>query len=356
MARVGSKNELVKCEYCGEMYSVTYKHCPFCNEDGTGRWDDLENGTDFDLDEDGYEDIPQNKGGKRLAGGRRGGGGGGYRGPSIGRIITTVLSLALIIAAVCIVVSIVKSMLGEDPKKPVSTPSPAVTESVQPQETPAPAESQEPDVPDVSAPVIPAPGESAPAIPTPAPGHAVGTPTSFTLNREDFTFDGPGQIFEMKAKFLPEGTSGTVTWKSSDPNVASVSWNGVVTSVSKGTVTLTATVDGVGEQKCIVRCSFKDGTGAPAASTPPSNTSDPSSTSTPSAGFTLNREDFTLKKDETFRLVVKGTSAGASWSSSDAKVATVSADGTVTGIGKGTCKVTATINGQSVKCIVRCSG
>ena len=50
MARTrGTKNELVKCPYCGEMYSVTYKHCPFCNEDGTGRWDDL-------ADEDGYEE------------------------------------------------------------------------------------------------------------------------------------------------------------------------------------------------------------------------------------------------------------------------------------------------------------
>ena len=38
--RITSKNELIVCPYCGEKYSVTYKHCPFCNEDGTGRWDD----------------------------------------------------------------------------------------------------------------------------------------------------------------------------------------------------------------------------------------------------------------------------------------------------------------------------
>ena len=38
--RVTSKNELIECPYCGEKYAVTYKHCPFCNEDGTGRWDD----------------------------------------------------------------------------------------------------------------------------------------------------------------------------------------------------------------------------------------------------------------------------------------------------------------------------
>ena len=50
--RTGSENDLIKCEYCGEMYSVTYKHCPFCNEDGTGRWDDL-------ADEDGYEEYDE---------------------------------------------------------------------------------------------------------------------------------------------------------------------------------------------------------------------------------------------------------------------------------------------------------
>ena len=105
--RAGSKDELIECEYCGERYSATYKRCPFCNGDGTGRWDDpdsLENEDDYDKDE-GF----RTGGGKRLAGGSRRGGRGG---PSIGRIILTVASLALIVAAVCIVISIVKSMLG----------------------------------------------------------------------------------------------------------------------------------------------------------------------------------------------------------------------------------------------------
>lgn len=345
MARqAGSKNELIKCEYCGEMYSVTYKHCPFCNEDGTGRWDDP--GSDYDED---YEEAPRAKGGKRLAGGsRRGGGGGGYGGPSIGRIIGTIISLALIVAAVCIVISIVKSMLDKNPAGPENSPNPGVTQSVQPQDSQPPEESQSVE----TSPVESLPPETPPAV-TPQVTPAAGSPTGFTLNREDFTFDAVGQVFQMKATYTPAGTSGDITWKSSDPNVASVSWNGVVTAVSEGTVTLTATLDGVGEQKCIVRCNFKK-TGDTPASAAPSASSVPSGGGT--ASFTLNREDFTLKVGETFRLIPQGTSAAASWSSSNPNVASVSSDGTVTGVGKGTCSVTATIDGVSVKCIVRCSG
>ena len=50
----GKKDDLIKCEYCGEMYSTTYKHCPLCNEDGTGAWDEP--------DEEEYEDRPRKPG------------------------------------------------------------------------------------------------------------------------------------------------------------------------------------------------------------------------------------------------------------------------------------------------------
>ena len=339
--RAGSKDELIECEYCGERYSATYKRCPFCNGDGTGRWDDpdsLENEDDSDKDE-GF----RTGGGKRLAGGSRRGGRGG---PSIGRIILTVASLALIVAAVCMVISIVKSMLGGS-KDPAPSASPAVESSV-PSE--APAESGAPagsETPIESA----APAES--EAPSAGQISGVGTATGFTLNREDFTFDAAGQVFQMKATFTPEGTTGDITWKSSDPNVASVSWNGVVTSVSPGTVTLTASVAGAGEKTCIVRCNFKSGgTTTSAATTSPTG----SGASSSASGLKLNREDFTLgHAGETFRMVVSGTSAAVTWASSNTSVATVGADGTVTAVGKGTCNVTATVNGTTLKCIVRCS-
>ena len=354
MARGGSgtKNDLVKCEYCGEYYSVTYKHCPFCNEDGTGRWDDPTEQEPYEAGDDDEDGRPRenHKGGKRLVNGNQRGG--GYnRGPSVGRILLTVFSIVLIVAAVCIVVSIVRTTLGE--KTPNTTESAAVTESAGPAESTAPTES----APAESAPAESAdPAESAPA--TSVPG-AVGTPTAFTLNRDDFTFDQVGQVFQMKATYTPAGTSGDLTWKSSDPNVASVSWNGVVTSVTSGSATITATLEGTDvSQTCAVTCSFTPSPSGGSSTTTTTGTG--GGTTAPStggaAGFTLNREDFTLKKGETFRLIVKGTSAAVIWQSSDPNVATVSEDGTTAGVSKGTCKVTATIDGKSVECTVRCSG
>lgn len=28
----GARNETIRCENCGEYYAVTYKRCPFCEE------------------------------------------------------------------------------------------------------------------------------------------------------------------------------------------------------------------------------------------------------------------------------------------------------------------------------------
>lgn len=64
--RVTSKNELIECPYCGEKYAVTYKHCPFCNEDGTGRWDDPAPEEEYVYEDEERTDA---RGGKRLVGG-----------------------------------------------------------------------------------------------------------------------------------------------------------------------------------------------------------------------------------------------------------------------------------------------
>ena len=341
--RTGSKNELIQCPYCGEKYSVTYKHCPFCNEDGTGRWDDPA------PEEEYYEEeAPAPRGGKRLAGG-------GRRGPSVGRIIGTVLSLALIIAAVCIVVSLVRSLLkrGETPT-PDTTPS-APVESVVPSADPSEVPSEGPSA-DPSAAPSEEPGTDATLPPAPStPAVEIVAPTSFQLNREDFTLDHAGEIFQMKVTYTPADARGDITWKSSDPNVASVSWNGLVTAVSQGTVKITATVAGVGSKECIVRCNFKStntSTSTPAPSQAPSASSDPSQAN----GLKLSRSDFTLSSvGDSWRLVVSGTSSTPTWSSSNTNVAAVGSDGTVKAVGKGTCQVTATVDGVTLKCIVRCS-
>lgn len=334
--RSGAKEELIKCEYCGEMYAASYKHCPFCNEDGTGRWDDPDTADDYEED-----DLPV-RGGRRLAHSGRGGG----NGPSVGRIISWVLSLALIIAAAGIVISLVKPLLGKgkEPKPSVSDP-PAIESTV------PSAEPTQPVQPSVEPTVNPEPQPTAPGVQTPSV--PLVTPTDFKLSREDISFFNVGETYQFKATLTPADAHGDIVWKSSNPNVASVSWNGLVTAVSKGTVTITASIEGVGERSCIVRCQLSDSSSSGTTST----TTTPAPTTSPApSGLSLNREDFTLSKaGETWRLIVSGTSSAVTWSSSDPAIATVGADGTVTAVSKGTCRVSATVDGVTLKCIVRCS-
>lgn len=346
--RAGSKNELIKCEYCGEMYAASYKHCPFCNEDGTGRWN---------VDDDGDEAV----GGKRLAGGRRASAPSGGQGPSVRRVISMVVSLALIIAAAGIVISIVRSLTGG--KEPAADASPSPSQPI----TASAAPSVDPNAVPSDPVVEPTPITSQPPVPmVTSPVAELTTPTSFKLNRKDFTLDHAGETFQMKITYTPENARGDVAWKSSNPNVASVSWNGVVTAVSQGTVTLTATVAGVGDQTCIVRCNFKDASGStatvPAATQAPSGSGSSSGNSSSASGLKLSREDITLQlshpdtgKPESWRLVVSGTSSAVTWSSSKPEVATVASDGTVTAVSKGTTNITATVDGVTLKCIVRCN-
>ena len=330
----GVKNELIKCEYCGEMYSTTYKRCPFCNEDGTGPWAvAAEPGDEYD--DDDY-DVP--RGGKRLASaGRKRNG----RGQSVGSIIGWILSALLIIAAVCIVFSIARSFLGMD-KRPNPTPTPPTAESVEP----TPSEPGETDPAESADPVeseTPQPQVTIPSV-------DVVRPTSFTLSKTDMTFDGAGQQWNLKVTMVPADATAEVTWKSSNPNIAAVNFDGKVTAVGPGTCTVTATIEGVGEQTCIVRCNFKNG------GTTNNNTSTGTENNTTSSGLTISRTDFTLASvGDHWRLVISGTDSTVTWTSSNPAVATVAADGTVTAVSKGTCTVTAEVDGEKLTCIVRCN-
>lgn len=325
----GSRNDLVKCEYCGEMYSVTYKHCPFCNEDGTGRWDD-EPVAD---EEEYYEDEEPRGGGRRLSGGGRGPRRPQWDGPSLGTIIGGALSLALIVAAIFIVLSIFRSINGDNKPQPTPTPTPTPSASVPPVEG-DPVETTDPTTP-----------------PTPTtPSIDLVKPTSFTLSKTDMSFFKPGECWDLKVKMEPADATAEVTWKSSDPNIASVSWNGRVTAVSKGTVTVTATIEGLGEQTCIVRCNF-DASATPA----PKPSADNGGSTASSGNLKLSREDFTLaEKGDSWKLTVSGTTSTVTWSSSKPEVATVAADGTVTNVGKGNSTITAEVDGVKLTCIVRC--
>ncbi len=319
----GTRPEVVRCPYCGEDYSVTYKRCPFC--DGKP------------APESSFEDDPpaegRRSGGKRLVSNTRGGGyGGGGWGPL--RIVGTVVSLGLIVAAVWIVVSVVSPLVNRGSSLNSDQPSsPPVTSS-----SAAPTGS-----PDSSA--SPAPTGGVEPTRSPEPSGTIPasqTATSFTLNRKDFTLSQAGEVWNLGPAFLPAGSTGTLTWSSSKPEVATVSDSGIVTAVAPGVATITATMAGGYTQECIVRCTW---TGA-------------SSGDSGSAAATLtpSHSDVTLyKAGESFRFRVSGTDSTPVWSTSNSGVASVDGSGTVTAVSKGTCNVTATVDGQTFTCIVRCN-
>ena len=319
----GTRPEVVRCPYCGEDYSVTYKRCPFC--DGKP------------APESSFEDDPpaegRRSGGKRLVSNTRGGGyGGGGWGPL--RIVGTVVSLGLIVAAVWIVVSVVSplvnrgsSLNSDQPSSPpVTSSSAAPTGSPDSSASPAPTGGMEPTR-------SPEPSGTIPAS---------QTATSFTLNRKDFTLSQAGEVWNLGPAFLPAGSTGTLTWSSSKPEVATVSDSGIVTAVAPGVATITATMAGGYTQECIVRCTWtgasSGGSGSAAATLTPSHS------------------DVTLyKAGESFRFRVSGTDSTPVWSTSNSGVASVDGSGTVTAVSKGTCNVTATVDGQTFTCIVRCN-
>lgn len=126
-------------------------------------------------------------------------------------------------------------------------------------------------------------------------------------------------------------TGRAVTWSSSDNTVATVSGSGLVTGVSEGTVTITATSEGV------------NGT-AQVLATPARVVS---VDVTPANG-TVN-ENERVQLTATPRDQQGGALAGrtVSWSSSDGNIAMVDDAGLVIGIAGGSVTISATVEGQS---------
>ena len=342
MATRQDKNALIKCEHCGEYYSVTYRECPFCDEY------DME----MEASASDYQPIPRRgSGGRRLVSNKKGGGYG--RGWTPGRVLVNLISVGFIIGAILIVTSIIKPLIDRGhisqptpPAVETQAPSPSTDPSPSPSEAVSPSPSAEPSPsvePSPSAEPSPS-SEPTPSIP------ADQTATGFTISHTDFSLSNqyPTPI-TIKVTFFPAGSTGTITWTSSDPDVAWVDANGKVSPGTKqGTATITATMAGGATQKCVVRSTVTGGSAAPSSNPSPS----PSASAT--VNFTLNKSDFTMsRRGETYQIKISGTTATASWASSNTAVATVSADGTVTAVGNGNCTITAKIGTSTQKCIVR---
>ena len=160
--------------------------------------------------------------------------------------------------------------------------------------------------------------------------------TSVTINSDDFDLPRT-ETKALSATVAPSDASeSTVTWSSDNTSVATVDSNGVVTAVAKGTANITATAGGKSD-------SVEVTVYVPATSfEAESNTMD-----------ILRKETKAIK---TMILPADADDQKITWVSANPSIATVDADGKVTGVAEGTTTVTGTLaNDLSVTVTVNVS-
>ena len=149
-----------------------------------------------------------------------------------------------------------------------------------------------------------------------------------------------GSTYKLTATVLPENTtdSKSVSWSSSNSEVATVDANGTVTAKRAGTAVITATSTNGKTAGCTVTVSKKE---------------------IPITEISLDKSSATLTEGETTTLVAtvlpENTTYGKSvkWSSSNVAVTTVDIMGKVTAKSAGTAIITATSeNGKTASCTV----
>ena len=223
------RSDVVRCENCGEDYSITYKRCPFCDErPGRG----------------GYG------GGKRVSNTR----GGGYGAPANPlRVAVLIISLALIIAAMFIVFRFFSSAIFGGKGGAGSSASGSGVSSSQVGSGSGQGSAGQPGAASSAPDSSTGSGSAAPPVQI--------APQSISLNKYEMALNY-NEIFQMKATVSPEGVSAPVTWSTSNSSALSIDENGAVKNLSTRTSTIkviiTATCGDV-TAECIVYCKPQGG-------------------------------------------------------------------------------------------------
>ena len=158
---------------------------------------------------------------------------------------------------------------------------------------------------------------------------------SVTLDKTEITLE-VGKTQKLNATVAPsDADDPSVSWFSSDESVATVSADGLVKAIAEGTATITAR-SGSKSATCTVTVPH---------------------VYVPVESVTLNKNETTIEVGSSETLVATINPANAdvqevTWTSSNEKVATVSADGVVTAIAEGSATITAKAEGKSAKCKV----
>jgi len=170
--------------------------------------------------------------------------------------------------------------------------------------------------------------------------------TVLDMNYEDITMSYEGQTVQLAIDYeLSDEYVKSTVWESSDPSVATVDDQGLVTAVADGTAVIQASIAEY-TASCIVRCVDVSGN---------------KGYNSEESEYVINYEDVTLtRKGEYFQLTLKsilpdGEVPDFTWVSDDTSVATVDNKGVVTAVSDGVAYITATIGEDQFRCIVRVS-
>jgi len=108
-------------------------------------------------------------------------------------------------------------------------------------------------------------------------------PKSIVLSDSEKTLK-KGAKYDLKAELLPEGAKAEITWSSSNKKIATVSADGRITAVAKGSCTITATVDVDGVEPATCKVNVTEDvkpTPTPTPDPKPTPTPDPKPTPKP---------------------------------------------------------------------------
>ncbi len=166
-------------------------------------------------------------------------------------------------------------------------------------------------------------GEDGPTEPT------AQLPSTINLSSYDFAFTAIGQTLRITATVLDQESrlipGASVTWSSSNPNVAKVDAGGTVTAASNGSAQITASF---GQARATA--------GASVRQEPARVVITPESATLTAVGETVQLEAAVYDSGDT---VIPGEPVA--WTSSMPDVATVGANGLVTAVSSGTAQITA---------------
>ena len=255
---------LLKCPKCGEMFSDTYKTCPFCQED-----EELHSGKHVKT------------GGRRV--------GGAKARPKVGG--------GVVVACLVLVLGLVACTIFGSQFTELFT------------------------------------------------GGKADTPVqALTLSQRNADLTVGSTV-----KLTASGGESIVSFSSSNEAVATVSADGTVKAVGEGSAVVTAKAGDL-TASCSVAVKGTEQTDVPAKSLTLRSIFQNEGTSL---------DDFSITPGEEVQMVVDGTESVVTWKIDDTSVATISADGVVTGVSNDRSKVTtitATVDGQTLTCNVRGGG